>query len=141
MRIMGLDIGSKRIGLALSDELGIIAQAFSTLNRTTEEKDIDELLTIAKRNNVEKIVVGLPKNMNGSIGKSAQKILAFVQKLKNVSNIQIEFWDERLSTVAINRTLIEANLSRCRRKEVTDKLAAAYILQGYLDKRRLNSSS
>jgi putative Holliday junction resolvase len=137
---MGLDVGSKRIGLALSDELGITAQAFSTLSRTTEEKDINKLLTIARENKVEKIVVGLPKNMDGSIGKSAQKILAFVQRLKNVSRIHIEFWDERLSTVAVNRTLIEANLSRRRRKEVTDKLAAAYILQGYLDKKNFNSS-
>jgi len=131
---MGLDIGSKRIGLALSDELGITAQGLPTLNRTVTENDIQQLLTIANQHKVEKIVVGFPKNMDGSLGKSAQQVLTFIQSIKKVTQIPVEVWDERLSTVAVSRTLLEANVSRRRRKEVVDKLAAVYILQGYLDK-------
>jgi putative Holliday junction resolvase len=134
MRIMGLDIGSKRIGLALSDELGITAQGLPTLNRTVTENDIQQLLTIANQHKVKKIVVGFPKNMDGSLGKSAQQVLTFIQSMKKVTQIPVEVWDERLSTVAVSRTLLEANVSRRRRKEVVDKLAAVYILQGYLDK-------
>jgi len=139
MRFLGLDIGSKRIGLALSDELGITAQGFPTLTRTTPKNDIRKLLEIASQHKVVKIVVGLPKNMNGTLGKSADQVLTFIQEMKVKTTIPIDVWDERLSTVAVNRTLINANVSRRRRKEVVDKLAAVYILQGFLDShRRLN---
>jgi len=139
MRFLGLDIGSKRIGLALSDELGITAQGLPTLTRTTLGNDIRKLLEIANQHNVGKIVIGLPKNMNGTLGKSAEQVLTFIQEMKVKTAIPVDVWDERLSTVAVTRTLVSANVSRRRRKEVVDKLAAVYILQGFLDsQRRLN---
>jgi len=139
MRFLGLDIGSKRIGLALSDELGITAQGLPTLNRTTSGNDIRKLLEIVSQHKVEKIVIGLPKNMNGTLGKSAEQVLTFIQEMKVITDIPVDVWDERLSTVAVTRTLVSANVSRRRRKEVVDKLAAVYILQGFLDsQKRLN---
>ena len=139
MRFLGLDIGSKRIGLALSDELGITAQGLPTLNRTTPGNDIRKLLEIVSQHKVEKIVIGLPKNMNGTLGKSAEQVLTFIQEMKVKTAIPVDVWDERLSTIAVTRTLVSANVSRRRRKEVVDKLAAVYILQGFLDsQRRLN---
>lgn len=139
MRFLGLDLGTKRIGIALSDELGIIAQGLPNLNRTTPGNDIKELLKIVEQHKAEKIVVGLPKNMDGTLGKSAEQVLAFIDAMKKKTAIPIDVWDERLSTVAVTRTLISADVSRRRRKEVVDKLAAVYILQGFLDStRRLN---
>jgi len=139
MRFLGLDIGNKRIGLALSDELGITAQGLPTLNRTTSGNDIRKLLEIVSQHKVEKIVIGLPKNMNGTLGKSAEQVLTFIQEMKVKTAIPVDLWDERLSTIAVTRTLISANVSRRRRKEVVDKLAAVYILQGFLDsQKRLN---
>jgi len=139
MRFLGLDIGSKRIGIALSDELGIIAQGLPNLICTTHKNDIRKILEIARQHKVEKIVVGLPKNMDGTLGKSAEQVLTFIQGMKVKTAIPVDVWDERLSTVAVNRTLLSANVSRRRRKEVVDKLAAVYILQGFLDRhRRLN---
>jgi len=133
MRFLGLDIGSKRIGIALSDELGITAQGLPTLLCATPKKDIQKLLEIVSQHKVEKIVVGLPKNMDGTLGKSAEQVLTFIEVMKGKTAIPVEVWDERLSTVAVNRTLISANVSRRRRKDVVDKLAAVYILQGFLD--------
>ena len=139
MRFLGLDIGSKRIGLALSDELGITAQGLPTLNRSTPGNDIRKLLEIVRQHKVEKIVIGLPKNMNGTLGKSAEQVLTFIQEMKVKTAIPVDVWDERLSTIAVTRTLVSANVSRRRRKEVVDKLAAVYILQGFLDsQKRLN---
>ena len=136
MRFLGLDIGSKRIGLALSDELGITAQGLPTLNRSTPGNDIRKLLEIVRQHKVEKIVIGLPKNMNGTLGKSAEQVLTFIQEMKVKTAIPVDLWDERLSTIAVTRTLISANVSRRRRKEVVDKLAAVYILQGFLDSQK-----
>jgi len=136
MRFLGLDIGSKRIGLALSDELGITAQGLPTLNRTTSGNDIRKLLEIVSQYKVEKIVIGLPKNMNGTLGKSAEQVLTFIQEMKVITDIPVDVWDERLSTIAVTRTLVSANVSRRRRKEVVDKLAAVYILQGFLDSQK-----
>jgi putative holliday junction resolvase len=119
--------------------LGITAQGLPNLTRTTPVNDIRKLLEIAGQHKVEKIIVGLPKNMNGTLGKSAEQVLNFVQGMKVKTAIPIDLWDERLSTVAVTRTLISANVSRRRRKDVVDKLAAVYILQGFLDsQRRLN---
>jgi len=139
MRIMGLDMGSKRIGIALSDELLITAQGLSTLTRTTVEKDVEQILSLAAKHGVERIIVGLPKNMNGTLGDSAQEVLRFVDVIRASGSLAVELWDERLSTVAVNRTLIEADVSRQRRKKVVDKLAAVYILQSYLDRRNYSS--
>jgi putative Holliday junction resolvase len=136
MRFLGLDIGSKRIGVALSDELGITAQGLLTFERSTLKKDLQKLQEIANQYKVEKIVIGLPKNMNGTLGKSAEQVLIFIENIKKLIPIPVELWDERLSTVAVNRTLLSANVSRRRRKEVIDKLAAVYILQGFLDNQK-----
>ncbi|MBS3917834.1 MAG: Holliday junction resolvase RuvX [Deltaproteobacteria bacterium] len=132
MRIMGLDVGSKTIGVAISDELGITAQGLKTVKRKATEDDLRELVDIISQFQIEKIVVGLPKNMDGSLGKQAEFVLAWVDDLKNKIHLPVDTWDERLSTVEASRTLLKADLSRKKRKGVIDKLAAVLILQGYL---------
>lgn len=133
-RIMGLDVGDKRIGISLSDPLRITAQGLETFNRLdTEEKDVAHIVDLIKKNDVEFIVCGLPKNMNGTIGPQAEKVMAFADKIKESCGIRIEYSDERLTTVLVERTLIEADMSRSKRRKVVDKLAAVTILQGYLD--------
>jgi putative Holliday junction resolvase len=136
MRIMGLDVGSKTIGVAISDELGITAQGFKTIKRKAMEDDLRELYTIISQFQIEKIVVGLPKNMDGSLGKQAEFVLGWIEDLKNKIQLPIETWDERLSTVEASKTLLKADLSRKKRKGVIDKLAAVLILQGYLQQIR-----
>lgn len=134
-RIMGLDVGDKTIGVALSDPLGWTAQGLKTVRRTGIKKDLQELGEIIEEYDVKKIVVGLPKNMNGTIGPQCQKVLEFNERLsKRFDDIEIIQWDERLTTVAAERTLIEADVGRKKRKEVIDKIAAVHILQGYLDR-------
>lgn len=135
-RIMGLDIGDKTIGVAVSDIMGITAQGVTTVRRVGKKKDIEELKTIIKERQVNKIVSGLPKNMNGTIGPQGEKVQKFCELLQEETGIAIEFWDERLSTVAAERTLIEGNVRRENRKKVIDMLAAVIILQGYLDLKR-----
>lgn len=133
-RIMGLDIGDKTIGVAVSDLMGITAQGVKTVRRVGKKKDIEELKAIIKERQVNKIVSGIPKNMNGTLGPQGEKVLKFCELLKEETNIEIEFWDERLSTVAAERSLIEGDVSRQKRKKVIDMLAAVIILQGYLDR-------
>lgn len=136
MRVLGLDVGDKTIGVALSDEFGWTAQGLEVIRRTKIDEDLTRLMVIIKENNVEQIVVGLPKNMNGTIGPRAELIKEFAEILKQKSSLPIIFWDERLTTVAAERTLIEADVSRKKRKQVIDKMAAMLILQGYLDMKR-----
>ena len=133
---MGLDVGSKTIGVAISDELGITAQGFKTIKRKAMEDDFRELYAIISQFQIEKIVVGLPKNMDGSLGKQAEFVLGWIEDLKNKIQLPIETWDERLSTVEASKTLLKADLSRKKRKGVIDKLAAVLILQGYLQQIR-----
>ncbi len=136
VRILGLDLGTKTIGVALSDALGWTAQGLTTLKINTPAGDygIDQVVEIAKTNDVDTIVVGLPKNMNNSIGESGERSQYFVKLLAlELTDVKITLWDERLSTVAAERSLIEADLSRKKRKAVIDKMAAVFILQGYLD--------
>ncbi|MBM7855026.1 putative Holliday junction resolvase [Desulfohalotomaculum tongense] len=133
MRVMGLDVGDKTIGVAVSDLMGWTAQGLEVIRRSNEEKDINRLAQIVEQYQVEKIVVGLPKNMNGTIGPQGEKVQRFSEKIKNVLKLPVEFWDERLTTVAAERMLIEADVSRSKRKKVIDKMAAVLILQGYLD--------
>lgn len=133
MRILGLDVGSKRIGAALSDEMGWTAQGKTVLVRKGISEDIRAISQLASEHRAEEIVVGLPLNMNGSIGRGGKEVLALIEKLKSRIDLPIKVWDERLTTVAAEKTLIEANLSRKRRRKVIDKLAAVLILQGYLD--------
>lgn len=136
MRTMGLDIGSHTIGVAISDELGITAQGLKTLKRKSMEEDLKEIATIIRQFEIEKIVVGLPINMNGTLGKQAEIVLKWVEVLKDKIHVSVETWDERLSTVGASKVLLEADLSRRKRKKVIDKLAAVLILQGYLDQSR-----
>lgn len=133
MRILGLDVGSKTIGVAVSDPLGFTAQGLTTIKRTNKEKDIEEVKKFCDEYNVEVIVIGLPKNMNGTIGPSGEITMAFGELIKEKLNIEIKFWDERLTTVAAHKAMLEADLSRNKRKKLVDKIASTYILQGYLD--------
>lgn len=131
-RILGLDVGDKTIGVAISDLLGFIAQGVTTIRRESLDKDLEQLKEIINQYDVELIVVGMPKNMNGTIGSQGQKVKDFGNFLKKRIKPDIVYWDERLTTVEAERTLIEADISRKKRKKVIDKLAATYILQSYL---------
>jgi putative holliday junction resolvase len=133
MRWMGLDYGDKTIGVALSDELGFTAQGLETIRRRTPEHDAARLEEIIKTYDVTEIVVGLPKNMNNSIGPRGEICIAFSQDLQQRLDIPVHLWDERLTTVSATRMLLEADVSRKKRKQVIDKMAAALILQGYMD--------
>ena len=135
-RIMGLDVGDKTIGVAVSDIMGITAQGVTTVKRVGKKKDIEELKAIIAERQVNKIVSGLPKNMNGTLGPQGEKVTKFCELLQEATGIKIEYWDERLSTVAAERTLIEGNVRRENRKSVIDMVAASIILQGYLDRQR-----
>ncbi|OEF98913.1 Holliday junction DNA helicase RuvA [Vulcanibacillus modesticaldus] len=133
MRIMGLDVGDKTIGVAMSDQLGWTAQGVEVIKRKKIEMDLVRLREIIDEYQVEEIVVGLPKNMDGTIGPRAEKIMEFAEVLKSTFNLPLSFWDERLTTISAEKTLIEADISRKKRKQVIDKMAAMLILQGYLD--------
>ncbi|MBI1912278.1 MAG: Holliday junction resolvase RuvX [Deltaproteobacteria bacterium] len=137
MRIIGLDVGKKTIGIAVSDESGLTAQPVTTIRRTSQAKDFEELLRIIGEYSVTSVLVGLPYNMNGTESPQTQFVLKFVEALKAKVNIPVITWDERLSTMAVTRVLIDGDISRSRRKEVVDKMAASYILQGYLDSLRM----
>jgi putative Holliday junction resolvase len=133
MRILGLDVGTKTIGVAVSDEMGWTGQGIGTIQRTNIRADLAELDGYLQQYAVEKIVVGVPRNMNGSIGRAAEQVYFFIERLREKFTIPVDTWDERLSTVAAERVLLEADMSRGKRKKVIDKVAAALILQGYLD--------
>ena len=133
---MGLDIGDNTIGVAVSDLMGLTAQGVTTIKRVGKKKDIEAIKQIIAEKQVNKIVSGLPKNMNGTVGPQGEKVQKFCELLKEETNLPIEFWDERLSTVAAERSLIEGNVRRENRKKVIDMLAAVIILQGYLDLKR-----
>ena len=135
MRIMALDVGSRTIGVACSDALYITAQGIETIRRTSHEKDFQRITELIREYEVDTIVVGMPKNMNGTKGERAEKTEAFVEKMQEVISTPVVFWDERLSTVMAEKSLIAADVSRKKRKEVIDKMAAVVILQGYLDSR------
>ena len=132
--LMGLDLGTKTIGLAVSDAGRRIASPLTVIRRTKFRADAAELLQAAAERDVAGLVLGLPVNMDGSEGPRAQATRAFARNLAGLTDLPIAFWDERLSTAAVTRTLIEADASRKRRGEVVDKMAAAYILQGALDR-------
>jgi putative Holliday junction resolvase len=133
MRIMGLDIGSCTIGIAISDELRITAQGLKTIRRKLMEEDLKEITMVIDQYKIEKIVVGLPKNMDGTFGKQAEMVFQWIKASKEKIRLPMVTWDERLSTVGASKILLEADLSRKKRKKVIDKLAAVLILQGYLD--------
>ena len=132
-RLMGLDLGAKTIGVATSDRTRQIATPVETIVRTKFKTDAERLLLIAARENIGLIVLGLPINMDGSEGPRAQSTRAFARNLEKLTPIPIVYWDERLSTAAVERMLIQADASRAKRDDVIDKLAAAWILQAALD--------
>ena len=134
---MGLDIGDKRIGVALSDPQGILASPLIIIDRRDEWLDIEAITSIVNEYQVKQIIVGLPRSMNGSIGKQAEKVQAFTQRLHQHTEVPIEFRDERLSTVSAKRLMQAASKKKTRKKIRDDAIAAALILQGYLDETKL----
>lgn len=138
MRILGLDFGTKTTGVAVSDPMGWTAQGLEIIRRQEDEHikaTLNRIAQLCEEYKVEKIVLGLPKNMNNTIGERGEKTLIFKQKLEARLKLPVETWDERLSTVAAENVLLEADVSRKKRKTVIDKLAATIILQNYLDSR------
>ena len=136
MRIMGLDYGSKTVGVAISDPLGITAQGIETITRKDENKlrkTCARIEALIEEYQVEKIVIGLPKHMNNDIGIRAEKSMEFAEMLKRRTGLEVQMWDERLTTMEAERTLIESNIRREDRQKYLDKIAAVFILQGYLD--------
>lgn len=138
LRILGIDLGEKRIGISISDELGITAQGLATINSINEKEDLKNIKKIIDKYQVEKIILGLPINMNGSLGKQAKKAISFAEKLKSSFQLPVELEDERLSTSEAEKLLIKADRSRKKRKKVIDKMAAIIILQSFLDRRTMN---
>ena len=136
MRIMGLDYGSKTVGVAVSDALKITAQALETIERKEENKlrrTLARIEELVGEYEVESIVLGLPKNMNNTLGERAQRTLEFKEMLEQRIGIPVLMWDERLTTVEAERTLMDSKVRREERKKYVDKIAAVFILQGYLD--------
>lgn len=136
MRIMGLDYGTKTVGVAASDQLRITAQAVETIERKAENKlrkTLARIEELAAELQVEKFVVGLPKHMNNDIGERAEKAMEFGEMLRQRTGLEVVMWDERLTTVEAERTLIESGVRRENRKQYVDQIAAVFILQGYLD--------
>lgn len=134
MRIMALDMGEKRIGVALSDELLLTAQGLCVVNSKGVEKDLDQIGELIKEYGVTHLVIGLPRNMNGSYGPMAEKVREFgIRLMEKQPEVPVAYWDERLTTSAAQRVLVEADMSRAKRRQVVDKVAAGLILQGYMD--------
>lgn len=135
-KLLGLDLGTKTIGVAISDSLRMSATPLETIRRSKFTQDAEALVRIITANDPSGIVIGLPLNMDGSEGPRAQSTRAFARNFSAKTGLPIVFWDERLSTSAVTRTLLEADVSRARRGDVVDKLAASYILQGALERLR-----
>jgi len=150
MRSLGLDIGDKRTGVAVSDPEGILATPLTAVAAKDEDSTIDDILKLVEQYEVERIVIGLPRCLNGNLGEQANKVTAFTGRLRNViatlnevkgkqshlTRVDIQLWDERLSTVAADRLMIEAGTKKNKRKQQRDAMAAAFILQGFLDSLR-----
>lgn len=134
MRILALDVGDKTIGVAVSDALLITAQGLEVIRRTSPERDFNRLREIIREYEVSTVIVGLPKNMNGTIGPRGELNQQFAAEVSaQFPQVEVKLWDERLSTVAAEKSLIAADVSRAKRRQVIDKMAAVFILQGYLD--------
>ena len=133
-RVLGLDVGSRTIGVAVSDELGMAAHGVTTLQRRGTHKDVAQVLELVRRYQAERIIVGMPYELDGSEGRRAVRVRVFYEALAG-AGLAVDEWDERYSTVEAEATLLEANVSRARRKEVIDQMAAQVILQGWLDAR------
>lgn len=133
MRVMGLDYGDRNIGVAISDAFQWTAQGITVVEKRRDGGELDRISELAKEHEVSEVVVGLPKNMNGSVGPRGEICIAFAEQIGQKLEIPVHLWDERLTTVAAERTLLEADVSRKKRKLVIDKMAATIILQNYLD--------
>lgn len=133
MRILALDIGEARIGVAVSDELGFTAQPLATVPAKNREAALAQIARLAAEQSAGEVLVGLPKSLSGELGPAGQKVMEWVKELEERLDVPVNTWDERFTTQAVERTLISADVSRKKRKKVVDKLAAAYLLQGYLD--------
>ncbi|MDD6218098.1 MAG: Holliday junction resolvase RuvX [Selenomonadaceae bacterium] len=139
-RALGLDAGDRTIGVAVSDLLGLTAQGVETIRRTTLEKDIARLQELMSQYETKTLIMGYPKNMNGTEGPRCEFVKELAEEIRKAEpETEIVFWDERLSTVAASRSLIEADISRKKRKKVIDKMAAVFILQGWLDSKSLST--
>jgi putative Holliday junction resolvase len=136
MRIMGIDYGDRQIGVAVSDELFLTAQGVTTLRNSGDVRVLNDIAKLAGEYGVTELVVGLPKNMNGTIGPRGEIAEQFGRSLGEATGLPVKMWDERLTTMSAQRTLIEADVSRKKRKEVIDKMAAMLILQNYMDSRK-----
>jgi putative Holliday junction resolvase len=136
MRIMALDFGTKRVGIAVSDELLLTAQGMNSLERKEISADLTEIARIARENDVQEIIVGLPLNMNGTYSEKTKEAAEFADRLSRSVSVPVKTWDERLTSMQAERVLLSADASRTKRKKVTDKLAAQIILQSYLDSRK-----
>ena len=136
-KILGLDVGDVWIGVAISDALLLTAQPLVTIKRESNKIAYEKIHEIIIENNVEKVVVGLPKNMNNTIGPQSEKVIKFAEKLKNKFKVEIEYVDERMTTLMAEQVLIEGSVRRENRKKYIDKIAATYILQSYLDRLKL----
>lgn len=130
---MGLDYGDRQIGVAVSDELGWTAQGLTVLRNSGDDRVLNDIAKLIAEWNVAELVVGLPKNMNGTIGPRARLVMDFAEELRKIVTIPVHLWDERLTTMSAQRTLIEADVSRKKRKGIVDRIAAALILQNYMD--------
>jgi len=133
-RILGLDIGDKRIGVSVSDELGITAQGRENIHRESDEQAINEICELINLLHIEEVVVGLPKNMNGTLGPQAEKVVEFSKALASSAHIPIKYWDERLTTVIAQRSLTALNVKGRKKKQKVDRIASQLILQGYMDR-------
>ncbi|MBI4302364.1 MAG: Holliday junction resolvase RuvX [Chloroflexi bacterium] len=133
MRVLALDVGDKRIGVALSDPQGLLASPMTVLER--EGSEVEAILDLVQRHEVEEIVVGMPRSLGGGFGYQAEKVRAFIQQLSSLAPVPIATWDEWLTTVAAERAMLEADAKRAKRRALRDAVAAALILQGYLDSR------
>ena len=133
-RYLGIDLGTRRIGVAVSDELGLTAQPLPTIEPTTGEEALAAIRDLIDRYDAQEVVVGLPKNMNGTFGPAADRALAFAKELGEGGRTKVSMWDERLTSRAAERLLIEADVRRAKRKRAVDQMAAVLILQGFLDR-------
>lgn len=138
-RVLGIDFGEKRIGLAISDPLGSAAHPLEVVERHGIEDAIEHIGEVARRRRVNKIVMGLPLNMDGSVGPQARRVRRFASRLRRALGVDVAFWDERLTSAEAERALLAADQRRARRRAVRDAVAAAVLLQGYLDSRREGS--
>jgi putative Holliday junction resolvase len=136
IRILALDLGEKRIGVALSDALGLTAQGLTVLSRQNLERDLEQVIALVEKHAVQEIVIGLPRHMDGRLGDRAEEALFWAKELQERLSLPVRTSDERLTTVQAERVLLEADVSRRKRRQVIDKMAAALILQGFLDSRR-----